>query len=98
MEFKWKGVNTREAAILPKDCRYLDAFHIYYDSQNIVFLGINPFLVDFSGYKSLYTLKCPGNFELTYVVFSEKFSPARATFSLHIGNRLDDIKFYIGNP
>lgn len=98
VEFKWKGIKTREAAILPKGFRYLDAFHIYYDSLNIVYLGINRFLIDFSGYGALYILEGPGKFELTYVVFSENFSPTRATFSLHIGNRLDDIKFYNGNP
>jgi len=89
VEFKWKGVITREAAILPKEPRYLDAFHIYYDSQNIVNLGINRFLIDFSGYEPPYTLKGPGTFKLTYVVFSKNFSPARTTFNLHIGNRLD---------
>lgn len=94
VEFKWKGVTTPRVAIPPKELRYLDAFHIYYDSQNMVHLAINPFLVDFSGYYELYTLKGRGIFELTYVVFSENFSPARATFSLHIGNQLNDIKFY----
>lgn len=94
VEFKWKGVTTARVAIPPEESRYLDAFHIYYDSLNIVHLGINPFLVDFSGYYELYTLKGPGTFELTYVVFSENFSLARATFRLHIGNQLDDIKFY----
>lgn len=97
VEFKWKGVNTSRGAIPPKQLRYLDAFHIYYDSQNIVHLGINPFLVDFSGYYELYTLKGPSTFDLTYVVFSENFSPARATFRLHIGTHLDDIKFYEEN-
>lgn len=97
VEFKWKGVKNREAAISPKGFRYLDAFHIFYDSQNIVHLGINPFIVDFTGYYELYRLKGPGNFELTFVVFSENFLPVKATFSLHIGNHLDDIKFYKGN-
>ncbi|MGB2728250.1 MAG: hypothetical protein WBD09_07210 [Halobacteriota archaeon] len=94
VEFKWKGIKTREAAIPPKVFRYLDAFHIYYDSQNIVNLSINRFLIDFSGYELLYTLEGPGTFELTYVVFSENFPPARATFKLDIGNKLDDIKLY----
>ncbi len=94
VEFKWKGVNTPRVAIPPKEFRYLDALHIYYDSQNTVHLGINPFLVDFSGYYELYTLRGTGTFELTYVVFSENFSPARATFGLHIGNQLADIQFY----
>lgn len=97
VEFKWKGVNTPRVAIPSKKFRYLDAFHIYYDSQNIVHLGINPFVVDFTGYYELYRLSGPGTFELTYVVFSENLSPARATFSLHIGDHLDDIKFYKGN-
>lgn len=93
VEFKWKGVNSPRVAIPPKEFRYLDAFHFYYNSQNIIHLGINPFVVDFSGYYKLYELRGPGTFELTYVVFSENFSPARATFKLQLGKRLDDIKF-----
>jgi len=93
VEFKWKGVNSPRVAIPPKKFRFLDAFHIYYDPQNIVHLGINPFVVDFSGYYELYKLRGPGTFELTYVVFSENFSPTKATFKLQIGERLDDIKF-----
>jgi hypothetical protein len=94
VEFKWKGVNTPRIAIPPKESRNLDTFHIYYDSQNIVHLGINPFVVDFTGYYELYRLRGPGTFELTYVVFSENFSPARAMFKLNIGNQLSDIRFY----
>ena len=93
VEFKWKGVNSPRVAIPPKEFRYLDAFHVYYDSQNIVHLGINPFVVDFSGYYELYKLRGPGTFELTYIVFSENFSPAKATFKLQIGEQLDDIEF-----
>ena len=95
VEFKWKGVKTREAAIPPEKSRYFDAFHVYYDSPNIVHLGINRFLIDFSGYEPPYTLEGPGTFGLTYVVFSENFSPVRATFQLIIGNQLNDIKFYL---
>lgn len=94
VEFKWKGVNTPGANIPPNNFRYLDAFHVYYDSQNTVILGINPFLVDFSGYEPLYMLQGPGTFELSYVVFSKNFSPARTTFRLNIGNIIDDVKLY----
>lgn len=94
VEFKWKGVTTPRIAIPPKKSRYLDAFHIYYDSQNIVHLGINPFVVDFSGYYELYELKGHGAFELSYVVFSENLSPVRETFRLHIKNGLDDVEFH----
>lgn len=97
VEFKWKGVTTPRITIPPKKFRYLDAFHIFYDSQNIVHLGINPFLVDFSGYYEIYTLQNPTDCQLTYVVFSENFPPARATFKLRIGKRLDDVEFYIAD-
>ena len=97
VEFKWKGVTTPRVAIPPNSPRPLDAFYIYHDSPNIVRLGINQFVVDFTGYYDLYTLVGPGTFELTYVVFSENLSPARATFNLHIGNHIDIIKFYKGN-
>ena len=94
VEFKWKGVKTSRVTIPPKEIRNLDAFYIYYDSQNIVHLGINPFVIDFTGFYELYEVRGPGTFELTYVVFSENFSPERATFKLQIKNQLDDIKFY----
>ena len=52
VEFKWKGVNSPRVAIPPKKFRFLDAFYICYDSQNIVHLGINPFVVDFQAIMS----------------------------------------------
>jgi len=94
VEFKWKGIKTREAAILPKDFRYLDAFHVYYDSQDVVNLGINRHLIDFSGYEPPYILTGPGTFEITFAVYSNNFSPARSVFTLVIGRKMEDIKFY----
>ena len=93
IDLKWKGVTTPRVAIPPKGFRHIDAFHIYHDSQDTVHLGINPFVTDSTGYYEHYILKGPGTFELTYVVFSENFSPARATFKLQIGDRLEQIKF-----
>ena len=95
VEFKWKGVKTAGVSIPPKLFRSFDAFYVYYDSQNISYLGINEWIIDWTGYRESHTLKGPGSFELTYVVFSENFSPARATFTLHIGNKLNDIRFSI---
>jgi len=94
VEFKWKGVNTLGVSIPPESFRYLDAFHVYYDSQHIVHLGINSFVVDLSHYYQLYRIKGPNTYELTYIVFSENFPPVRATFGLQIGHKLNDIKFY----
>lgn len=99
VEFKWKGITTSRVAIPPNQFRYLDAFFVYHDSPNIVKLGINHTIVDFSGYHLLYTITVekPVTFELDYIVFSENFSPTKATFTLRIGNQLDDIAFYIGD-
>jgi len=94
VELKWKGVVTDRVAIPPNRFRFLDAFRIFYDKQHVVQAGINPVTIDWEGYYELYKLEGPGNFELSYVVFSENFSPVKATFRLHIGNRLDDIEFY----
>jgi len=93
VEFKWKGITSTRIAIPPKKHRYLDAFHTYHGSPSIVYLGINPFIIDWTGYGEYYKLEGSGNFKLTYIVFSENFSPTRATFILDIGNKLGDIKF-----
>ena len=97
VEFKWKGVNTLGVSIPPESFRYLDAFHVYYDSYDskyIVHLGINSSVVDFSHYHQLYRITEPNTYELTYIVFSENFPPKRSTLGLHIGHKLNDIKFY----
>lgn len=44
-------------------------------------------------YLLLYSLTESDQYELTFVVFSDNFSPARATFLLQIGEALDDIEF-----
>jgi len=93
VEFKWKGVKGSRIAIPPKKCRYLDAFHVYHGSPRMVYLGINSFIIDWTGYLQQYTLEGPGNFELAYVVFSENFSSTRAKFGLRIGTSLEDVRF-----
>ncbi|MDI6859872.1 MAG: hypothetical protein QMC85_05190 [Methanocellales archaeon] len=99
VELKWKGVKHLYATIPPSSFlspfRYLDGFFVFHDSPNIAYIGINPFIIDFSAYRDRFKLEGPGDFRLTYVVFSENFPPAKATFELQLGNSLDDIKFYI---
>lgn len=94
VEFKWKGVTTSRVSIPPKGFRYFDAFHIYETMPKTVGLGINPFIIDFSGYYESYTLQDPHDLRLTYVVFSENFPPVRETFQLHMGDRLDNVELY----
>lgn len=97
LEFKWKGLRVPTVSIPPKQSRHIDAFHIFYTLPKTVCLGINPFIVDFTGYYVAYTLQDPPDYQLTYVVFSENFSPARETFRLHMGGRLDDVELYAVN-
>jgi len=94
VELKWKGVTNRAVSIPPKHPRSFDAFRVYYDEPTKVYLGINPHIIDFSGYFPKFVIEGPGDFELTYVVFSQNFLPARRKFILHIGNKISDIKFW----
>jgi len=97
VEFKWKGITAERVSIPPAKSRFLDAFYVPHNFPNIAYFGINRSLIDYSRYYHLYRLDEPGTFDLTYVVFSETFSPARATFRLRIGNSLDDIEFVHAN-
>ncbi|MBE0479972.1 MAG: hypothetical protein IBX68_03230 [Dehalococcoidia bacterium] len=93
VELKWKGVTIPQVSIAPASHRYLDSFYVFHATPHIAQIGLNPFIIDFTGYHRLYEMKGPNTFELDYVVFSENFCPARATFRLQIGNKLDEIQF-----
>lgn len=93
VEFKWKGVTTVGVAIPPRSFRRFDAFCVYYDSPSQVNLGLNRFVVDFGGYLQQYILNGPGQYRLSFVVFSSDFAPARATFLLTVGSTVGDISF-----
>ena len=95
VELKWKGTSTVGVSIAPKSFRYLDAFHINYLNPTIANLGLNPFIVDWQGYLQDYQIIGSGDYEIDYVVFSEDFSPTRARSSLHIGTRIQDIRFEV---
>lgn len=93
VEFKWKGIVTPRISIFPQSFRYLDAFHVFNASPNIVHLGIDGPIVDYSGYFDMYKLEGPGDFVLTYIVLSDNFPPTRAEYRLHIGSSIEDIEF-----
>ena len=93
MEFKWKGITTERVVIPPTRDRAFDAFRLRYDSPSVAYFGINQLLIDYTGYLVKYSLAGPGDFEVTFIVFSENFPPARETFKLHIGTKLDDVEF-----
>lgn len=97
VELKWKGVTNANISIAPKQSRYLDAFHIFFSKPNLAYFGLNPFIVDWTGYINEYSIQKRGDYEVDYVVFSDNFSPSRAKFRLHIGSRIDDIEFKMVN-
>ncbi len=92
VEYKWKGLTIPAVAILPKGHRDFDAFYVYHDSPNLVYLGVNKFIVDYSGYH--FAMEGPNEYNLTYVVCSDNLPPVESKFRLHVGQKLDDIQFY----
>lgn len=93
VEFKWKGVITQSVTIPPGQFRYLDAFSIIHDSQNIVYLSFNRLLTDTNVFLPSYTLCGPSNYQLEFVIYSTEFQPIRKQFNLRIGTTTEDIKF-----
>lgn len=93
VELKWKGVITAGVTIPPRSQRHLDAFHVNHSTPNTVMLGLNNYLVDFSGFVAEYQISGTGDYEIDYVVFSDNFTPVRAKFRLHIGTNLTDVTF-----
>jgi hypothetical protein len=92
VELKWKGITRAEVHIISKSYRFLDAFSVRHAAPTAATIGLNPFIVDYSGYAD-YVLSTAGDYEIDYVVFSDNFSPARARFRLHIGTNLTDVAF-----
>jgi hypothetical protein len=95
VEFKWQGMKTKSVKILPNQTRCFDAFFVEKHIPNIIHLGINPFLLDFSGFYQPYNITGPGEYELEFELDSREFQSLRITFSLHIGTNLDDLRLSI---
>lgn len=95
VELKWKG-STREAvSIAPSMFRYLDALHVFYLDPTVAYLGLNQSLVDWGGYYQAYQIKGPGDYEISYVVFSEAFPYARLTLRLHLGRQVSEARLEV---
>lgn len=93
VEFKWEGILTQSVSITAKKSRRFDAFYVFCNSPDTVHLGINDKLTDDPDFFGDYAITGPGDFELTFIIYSENFLPQKATFKLHIGNTLRDIRF-----
>ena len=93
VELKWKGIKKETVSIVPKSFRYLDAFNILFSQPAVANLGLNDFLIDWSGYREMYRIIGLGDYEVDYVIFSENFSPARAKFILHMDAQIQNTAF-----
>lgn len=101
VELKWKGINVVSSTIFPGKYKFLDAFQVYrdvknpdkIDDENVGYFGINFFIVDHTDYYKQYKLGKNVDLEVSYIVYSRNFPPSEAKFSLHIGDKINDIKF-----
>ena len=92
VESKWRDVTSVSVMIPPQKSRDLDAFYFFEDEPQIIYPSINPFIADST--EVLFKIRGPGKFELTYVVFSDDFAPARETFVLEIDGDARKTRFY----
>jgi hypothetical protein len=90
VELKWKGVTKETVSITPRTYRCLDALHINFLNPTVANLGLNPFIIDWTGYQDAYQIIGAGDYEIEYVIFSEDFSPCRAKFRLHIASQIQN--------
>ena len=94
IENKWKGIKDTSVQIPPyKKPRKFDGFFVFKNKYHEAYLGYNRAITDFTGYHQEYKLKAPGEYEISYVVYSENFFPARATFKLKLTSNIKDIEF-----
>lgn len=87
IEFKWAGYIQPNAIIAASGQRKFDAVWFHHSNPTQpwfnVFSDSSQFMPRLSG---------PGDYRLTYSVVSENFKPAKATFLLHIGSNLNEIR------
>lgn len=88
VEFKWAGYVLPNATILSSSSRSIDGFYVFHDTPNIpkfnVFTDSTRFFPKIEG---------SGDYELTFLVVSDNFKPVRKKIRMHLGNRLEDIRF-----
>jgi hypothetical protein len=84
-ELKWKSQLQDNLSIPPGESRLLDAYRIP-SNREWVMLGINTHLIDYQGLPEEYQLR-DGDHTITYVIYSENFSPARIRLRIVKNNR-----------
>jgi hypothetical protein len=91
IEAKWRGIENIDIQIPPLAHRKFDAIFINKNQCDPARIGFNRAIVDYRRYNEIMILKNPGNYRMSFVVFSENFSPARAEFILHLEDNIESI-------
>jgi hypothetical protein len=110
VEFKWVGVSDKEVVIEPNEYRDFDGLCVYEHTcvtQNDmevstnkitikVVLGINQRRVDNDNVRQAYLVKKPGDYELSFVIYSLNMRYEKESFILHVpdSNNIDKIIFH----
>lgn len=110
VEFKWVGVSDKEVVIEPNEHRDFDGLCVYkhtcvtqndmeVSSNKItikVILGINQRRVDNDNVRQAYLVKKPGDYELTFRIYSLNMRYEKESFILHFpdSNNIDKIIFH----
>ena len=91
----WQGIPEPHVSIPPNSGRNFDALIIPYKKSSIAYFGSLWSAIDFKPpHNEKHRLEGPGDFELIFVVYASKFPPAESKFFLHLGKKLEDVKFY----
>lgn len=95
VQLKWEGIPEPHVSIPPNSGRNFDALIIPYKKSSIAYFGSLWSAIDFKPpHNEKHRLEGPGDFELIFVVYASKFPPAESKFFLHLGKKLEDVKFY----
>ncbi|MGA7861649.1 MAG: hypothetical protein WCB19_07305 [Thermoplasmata archaeon] len=94
VEMKFKHINLPIVSIPPGSTRQFDGMFVTFPAPQTAILGIfSRTYIDSQDAVRQHTLNGPGDFEVDLVAFSREFSPARATLLVHLGTKIDDVRF-----
>jgi hypothetical protein len=89
VEFKWAGTGLAGVGIGAGGSREFDAFHLLHQNPTQVLFNA---LADATDYFPRIP-RGAGDYELSYVVVSDNFMPARGKFTLHVDGQLQNTTF-----
>ena len=89
VEFKWAGIVMPNANIFASSQRAFDAVWFAHNAPDKP--RFNTYS-DSGRYIPEFRIAGKGRYELTYLVVSENFPPARSTFLLQVGNHIEDFR------